>query len=394
MKVFFILLPLLSVSALNAQTSYVAPTRILAKKAYQLSISGDYWNTTKRIDKDGDNVDFEDGEKFSRIQGEVQGLFGLTENLQIGTGARFRQNQSTSFITTTSENETETSTGVESIFVNGVFAFKPVDRLQYTLEGMFRYRPYTNDETVGTNVGTQVLGEQGNEYSVGIGLTYGSKTNNFLTGRAGYRKPGDELSSEIYWNVEGALAWTYIALVAGVDGITSMNNDPYEDGVGKANYNTGETFLYNSINRELIAPYAGINFALGKTWRLEFKGSQVISGRSTDLGTAFGVSLITRANDTKGDRPDTQFKDYDFEASISKVSPKKGYVVIDKGVSDDVQKGMKIDFFEFDYVGGNILIARGTVYSAKANSSIVKITHIYNAKKELKEGIVARGTFR
>ena len=68
--------------------------------------------------------------------------------------------------------------------------------------------------------------------------------------------------------------------------------------------------------------------------------------------------------------------------------------MIDKGLSEDIQKGMKIDFYEFDYVGGNILLASGIVLQAKADTSVVKITKTYNTKKELKEGVVARGTFR
>ena len=224
---------------------------------------------------------------------------------------------------------------------------------------------------------------------------YTSQSNNFLSGRAGYRSPGTDLSTEIYWQVEGALAWKYVALIAGVNGIYSLKDSPFEDDrENLPNFNTGSTALYNSINREMIAPYAGINFALGKDWRVEFRGSQVVSGRSTDLGTAFGVSLIRRVEDKKGSKPDKVFKEYDFEASITKVSPKKGYVVIDKGLSEDIQKGMKIDFYEFDYVGGNILLARGTVIRTKADSSIVKVTHLYNTKKELKEGVVARGSFR
>lgn len=124
------------------------------------------------------------------------------------------------------------------------------------------------------------------------------------------------------------------------------------------------------------------------------RGSQVVSGNSTDIGTAFGASLIRRVEDKSQDRPDQRFKEYDFEAAVTKVSPKKKYVVIDKGLADDVAKGMKIDFFEFDYVGGNILLARGIVFKTKADSSIVKITNLYNSKKELKEGVVARGSFK
>lgn len=394
MKLILTFLLLLSGQELLAQTSYVAPTKILGQKAYQIGVSGEMFTSTKSIDKEREKIEFEDGESFSRLQGEFSGYYGLTDNLQIGGGARFRQNRST-ILDASNEEQSESSTGVQSTFFSLIYAFKPIDRLQYSLEGLFRYTPYTNDEVLTGNEGQLVLGDDGNEYSAGLGMTYSSKSNNFLTGRVGYRKPGQDLSDEIYWQVEGALAWKYVALIAGVDGVSSMNNDPFtSDPENRPIFNTGRTALYNSYNREWIAPYAGINIALGPNWRVELKGSQTVSGRSTDIGTGFGISLIRRVDNRKIDKVDTRFKDYDLEASISKVSPKKGYVVIDKGLADDVQKGMKIDFFEFDYVGGNILLARGTVIQSKADTAIVKITHRYNTKKELKEGVVARGNFR
>lgn len=395
MKFIFFPVMLMVCANVFAQISYVAPTRILTKKAYQLGVTGEYWKSSKRVDKDGKKFPFEDGESFSRIQSEVAGAYGLTENLQLGGGVRFRQNASKVFNPTTTEIDSETSSGVQSAFVNAMFAFKPVDQLHYAVEGTYRYTPYTNEESTASSPGSLILGDDGNEYSVGFGVTYASKTNNFLSGRTGYRKPGQDLASEIYWQVEGALAWKYVALVAGVDGVSSMNNDPFEDDLpNRPVYETGSSGLYHGVNREWLAPYAGINFALGQSWRVEFKGSQVVSGKSTDLGTNFGISLIRRVDDKKTDKADSRFKDYDFEASITKISPKKGFVVIDKGISDDVQKGMKIDFYEFDYVGGNILLARGIVIQSKADSSIVKVTHLYNTKKELKEGVVARGSFR
>lgn len=377
-----------------AQTSYVAPTKVLNKKGYQLGISGEFFNSSKSIDKDGNDVEFADGEKFSRMQGEVEGRYGLTPELQISGGVRFRQNSST-IMNASSEAEDETSTGVQSTFVSLMYAFKPVDRFFYTMEGTFRFTPYTNAEITGTDKGNMILGDDGNEYSVGLGVTYASRTNNFLTLRGGYRNPGKDLATELYWQVEAAMAWKYVALIAGVDGNSSMNNDPFEDDpTNKPAYNTGRTALYNGTNREWITPYAGLNLALGESWRVELRGSQVVSGKSTDVGTTFGISLIRRVEGKNKVNPDLKFKDYDFEATVTKLSPKKGYVVIDKGLSSDVQKGMKIDFFDFDYVGGNILLARGTVIQAKSDTAVIKITHLFNNKKELKEGTVARGSFR
>ena len=380
---------------IGAQTSYIAPTQMLHKKGYQLGISGGQFLSSEKIDSNGQKIEFQDGEKFNSTHAEVAGYYGLLENFQIGGGARFIQNNSSTFDPLTSENENESSSGIQSTFVSMMYGFKPVGKLLYTIEGLFRYMPYTNEESDASSTGALILGDQGNEISAGLGLRYSSATNNSLTVRSGYRKPGDDLSPEIYWQVEGALVWKYIALVAGGNGILSTHNDPYgNDPLKKPTYNTGNTSLYNSTGRELLAPYLGLNLAPGKSWRVEFRVSQVVSGQSTDLGTGFGISLIRRVDENKSGALDIKFKEYDFEGSITKVSPKKGYVVIDKGIGDGVQKGMKIDFFEFDYIGGNILIAQGIVVRSKSNTAIVKISRLFNTKKVLKQGIVARGSFR
>lgn len=378
-----------------AQTSYVAPTKVLEKRGYQFGVSADYFSSTKKINQDGEEISFEDGEKFTRLQSEIKGSYGLTDQLQFGGGVRLRQNASTS-VNASGEEETGTSTGVQSTFVQLMYAFKPVDRLRYAIEGTFGYIPYSNSEIVGTKEEDLILGDEGPEYSGSFAMGYQSRTNNFLTGRIGLRQPGADLSSEIFWQVEAALTWKYVALVAGVDGVSSMKNDPFEDDPqNKPNYNRGVSELYNSTNREWIAPYAGVNFSLGKFWRVELRGSQVVSGRSTDLGTSFGISLIRRVDESKSAvRADSAFKQYHVEGSVTKVSPKKGYVVIDKGVADEVNKGMKFDFYEYDFVGGNILLARGIVIQVKGSTSVVKIIQTFNTKKIIKEGVAARGSYK
>jgi hypothetical protein len=396
MKLFlFLFFLIISTETVLAQMSYISPTKTLNKRSYQLGISTDYFNSSSRIDADGQTQDFDSGESFSRIQTEVSGSYGLIDHLQISGGVRYRQNNSTVINTLTGEAENDVSSGVESTFVNILYAFPTVDRMTYALEGSFRFRTFSNQETNATGQGELILGDEGNDYGASFAATYSSRANNFLSGKVGYKNPGEHLSPELVWQVEGAMAWRYLALIAGVDGVSSLNNDPYGNNpTNKPVFYTGSTFLYHSTNRELIAPYAGVNIALGETWRVEMKGSQVVSGRSTDLGTAYGISLIRRVEKIKANKTDKSFKEYDFEATVTQVSPKKGYLVIDKGISEDVQKGMKIDFFEFDYVGGNILLARGIVIEAKSETSVVKITQVFNAKKEIKEGVLARGSFR
>ncbi|MGE3611461.1 MAG: hypothetical protein AB7I27_17850 [Bacteriovoracaceae bacterium] len=376
-----------------SQTSYVAPTRLLQKKGHQLQISGDYFKTSKTLDKNGKGTTLPSGESFSRSQLELGGFYGATEQLQFGVGVRYRQNQSTYF-NNSNQSIDATSSGVQSTFLSIMYGFRPQGQWNFTLEGLYRYVPYTNkvapyDET------ELILGDEGNEYSFGLGGTYSFKNNSYLTAKGGYRKPGSDLSSEIYWQLEGAVVWRYVALIAGVDGVSTLSNDPYNNQTStRPNYNVGNTYLYNSQNREWIAPYAGVNFALGKSWRLELRGSQVLSGKSTDLGTSFGLMLARRVEEKDILKSDKKFKTYDIEATITKVSPKKEFVVIDKGLADDVEKGLKLDFFEFDYVGGNILVAQGVVIQVKASSAIVKITQRFNDTKEIKEGLIARGTVK
>jgi hypothetical protein len=397
MKLILILfLSISSVLAQDSQPSYIPVTKLLKSKGYQLGIYGESFSTSKRIDSEGAKQELGDEESFGRMQSEVAGFYGATNSLQFGAGFRFRKNQAT-FFDEGGESVTGSSTGLQSTFFSMMYAFNQVDKMQYTLEGLFRYTPYTNEEF---NPSTDdpkvlVLGDTGNEMSAGLGMTYMGKNQKFFTLRAGYRRPGADLSNEIYWSAEGAMAWRNVALVAGVDGVSSLKDDPYNgSSVDRPDLNSGKTNLYNSINREWITPYAGINFAFAKTWRLELRGSQVVSGNSTDLGSAFGINLIRRVDKSQTRIIDSKFKTYDLEASITKVSPKKEYVVIDKGLADDFYKGMKIDFFEFDYVGGNILVASGVVVQTKSDSCIVKITQHYNTSKEIKEGLIGRTSLK
>ena len=383
--------------AQNSPTSYVAPTKVLKARGYQLGVYADYFKTKNVLDEKGKKEELMKGFSNSRIQTEVAGQYGATDDLQFGVGFRFRQNASQAELDN-GEVWKGSNSGLESTFLNLMFAFKPVDRIQYTLEGTFRYRPYTNDEidesTKETDLKKVILGDTGNEMSAGLGMTYIGAGNNYFTLRGGYRRPGSEISQELYWQAEGAMAWKYVALIAGVNGVSSLKSDPYEDKEEERPLYVSASNLYNTKNREWVTPYAGINIALGNSWRVELRGSQVVMGKSTDTGTSFGFNLIRRVDKSETRIVDSKFKTYDIEATVTKVSPKKEYVVIDRGIADDFNKGMRIDLFEFDYVGGNVLVASGVIIKTKSDSAIVKITQRFNTKKELKEGLIARGTLK
>ncbi len=391
MKFLIPLILLLSTSAF-AQQSYIPFAKPLEKKGYQLSLSGNYWKSDKRIDREGTKTDFPEGESFTRIDSDINGILGVAKNFQIGAGAKFRTNQ---MKVTDSNGEVinANTTGPESISLSGLFAFEPVNRIQFAFEGAYKFRPYTDKEIDLTNYDRAdiVHGEKGNEYNIGLAVSYTSASKNYLSMRGGFRDPGTEISNEIYYQAEAVMGWKQIALVAGVDGVVSMKDDPYtDDPLNKPAYNRGNSEMYHGINREYMAPYAGFNVAVGKNWRAEFRGSQVISGRSTDTGTSFGITLAYRKETAPEQLLDSKFKTYDIEATVSKVSEKKNFVEIDKGISSEVYKGMRVDLFEFDYLGGNVLVARGIVMQVRVDSAIVKISTRFNPKKEIKQGLIAR----
>ena len=148
--------------------------------------------------------------------------------------------------------------------------------------------------------------------------------------------------------------------------------------------------MYNSINRTIISPRVQVGWAIG-SWRVDLYGSQVVAGKSTDKGTRLGIQLVKMSAPKKNPNSKTKesFKEYSIEATVLKVSPKGRFVQIEQGVSQDIEKGMRFDFYETDFFGGNELIATGIVYETSLNRSIVKIVKKY-AKKTIHKGFTAR----
>jgi hypothetical protein len=394
MKLFLLMLILSIPLSSWGQAAYISPTRVLRKGGNEGFFRLDAFQTSHVIDESRQRRQLGEGEFFHRYQFETGVLYGANDQLQFGIGARLRMHQAR-FPNSQGELIDAGSMGLQSTFATLHFAFKPIGRMQYTFESMFRYTPYTNPESNTANQSDLILGDDGNEYWAGLGLTYTSMRNDMLTFRGGFRNPGGSIANELYWQAEGALIWRNFALVAGVDGVLSLEDDPYEGNLQqRPSFNTGNSALYHQVSREWVTPYVGINLALGQHWRMELRGSQVITGRSTDLGTGFSIHLARRVEKFESRLVDARFKEYDIEANVSKISPQKGFVIIDRGLTSDVQTGMRFDFFEFDYVGGNVLVARGVVTQAKADSAIVRITHRYNAKIEVKEGMVARASLK
>ncbi len=391
MKYLWLFMSLASVSAW-AQTSYIPLGQIIKDGGTEIMGSVRSWSSTSRYDVDGEEVPFLSGESFGYLEGEFLGSYGLTKDLQFTFNANFRQNRA-QVENGSNEIESITSTGLQGLGGMLSYGLEPVGRAFYTLEGYYKYRPYSNRDYTGTDVTKDfVLGDDGGDYGAGLAVSYRHPSQNFLSGRIHYRRPGTSLSPEIGWQLEGALAWKYFALVAGVQGVQSLNGDAYTDEPSdKPVVNTGGSQIYNSINRQYMAPYIGANIALGKKWRIEARYQTFTNVRSYDTGSLITLSLASRSEPSTVMLTDQMFKEYELEATVAKLSPKKQFIIIDKGLAHDVRNGQRFDLFHFDYLGGNVLLARAVVIQVNADQAVLKITSRFSNKHPIKEGTVARG---
>lgn len=373
-----------------AQNVYVPKTKTLHDEGSEVLARFSYFSSSKRINPEGEAVDFAEGESFSMMDLDFLGSYGLTNNLQVSLGLTLRNNQSTMLY---DEDEYAlSSSGPKSGLVELKYSFPHQEGLQFSLEAAYEPSFFTNSEYDGGEPDELVLGDDGASASFGASASYITKSNNVLSGRVLYRNPSNDLSSEVYSEVEGALVWEKFALLAGVENNTSLGQDAYtDDWEAKPAISSGSTALFNSVNRSWTAPYVGMNFAIGKMWRLEARALSRISGVSTDLGNAYTITLARRASDAKAfEKKNTAFKQYTVEATVTKVSKAGTSALIDAGLEDGLKKGDKIDLYHFDYLDGNELIAAAYIVKLGASKSIVKVTKRYS-KKRVENGTLAKG---
>ena len=369
--------------------TYLPHTQTLNEASTEYSVDASYFQTTIHANSDAELVELQDGESFNQIESNVWAKYGFTPNLQLAAGVRFRYMSGT---ITSDEAQSFSNSGMESYLVSVRYSFKRIESMQYALEGNYGQTTYNNaeidDPTDGTSV---VMGDEGQSVSVGFSASYLTEGQNFFSGRFLFRNPSQELSSELVTELEFAMVYSTLSLYAGIENVTSLRQDPYsEDPENKPIKLTQSTYLYNSINRQWTAPYVGGVLSLGKNWRVEYKLMSYLVGTSTDLGMKHMVTLYRRTGGVDVYKQLNQsFKEYTIEANITKVSKNKSSVIIDAGLESGMAKGMKGDFYYFDYLGGNELIASGYVIKANSGKSMIKITRRFS-KRKVGEKTIAR----
>lgn len=371
---------------------YTPTARGLNPKSYRLDIKGSYHPTAAYYNASGEKVEITDGESYSMMEGSLRVGYGIGKKLDIYLDARARA------VDSTYSNATETistnNSGIESFSGTFKYSFEEEDSLQWAID--FSYRQTTYEQkfyAALTEVPDNelVLGDAGQEYSFGIHTSYKRSRSHYLNSIIRYRVPANDLSDEITYRFESAWLWSKVGLILGVKGSKSLSSDNYaSDPENKPFQATGATARYNSVNREMMEPFIGINWAF-KKWRIELESGQTISGVSTDQSQYFSIGMVYITSGLTGENFKIQtFKEYVIDATVIKRSPRGKFIKIDQGVSSDVEKGMRFDLFKTDYFGENILVASGVVYEVNADSAIVRILKKYK-KLPIKKGFAARG---
>ena len=360
---------------------------MLNPAAYAIDAKASVFQTSAFYDVEGVEQELVEGNKYRLIDVDLAITYGVSKNLELSAMGRFRQVSAT-----VGELDNQNS-GPESLGLEAKYAFLLSGNLRYALGLHYRQTLYTNANYVNAaQVPTDeiVLGDSGSEYGVDLYMTYLGGPWKW-DAKIGYSSPANNLSDEINYKLEAMYRFKKLGLLAGVEGISSFKNDEFtETPELKAPQATNGTSLFNSINREKMAPYLGVNYAFDK-FLMTIKGQTVVSGTSTDKGNAISLNIGWSSDGvTPESVKENSFKEYQVDGSVLKVSARANFIRIDQGLSTDVEKGMKFDIYQTDYFGGNVLVASGVAYEVGADWSIIKLVKKYK-EIEIKPGFAARG---
>ena len=376
--------------AVAAKNRYKTFPEVVNYQGYEFSIATQYFSSSSRYDADGKEVALDENYSYTNIDFDAEGKYGFSERLEFRGGLRGRYAKA---ILNQTGGYSLTARGMESYMVAAKY-FLPMKRWKYALDFKFRQTVYSNSSGANVNAEEMVLGDDGIEMTGSLLLGYKSASLFRFSSLVGYNMPPNDLSHEILYNAE--FAWEFYtgsAFILGVKGIYSLKNDPYYNNQAETRpyMNTGNSSLYNSTNRQYVAPYIGgrfhfssITLDFGAAYRTQ--GVFAESGLELSFKFSYGKEGITIEK-----KKINKFKEYEVEASIIKVSPRGVFVKIDKGMADAIEKGMMFDIFKTDYFSGNILVASGIVYEVRPSYSIVKIKKKYKQNLRLKIGLRARG---
>lgn len=354
---------------------------VVYPQSFYLKGDFSYFLSQNRKDVDGNTISNHGDEKYRRMEAEVSGFYGLFKNFQLGSGLRLRQNSSTKFYSNTIGTETLNQSGLESFFIEGKYGIPTEGDWSFAFLTRYRMPLYTND-TYRPAVPNDfiVLGDQASEITVGGSLNFNParRRDKHLGAEVLYNIPNQGLSQEVLYRLEGAFLEDKWALKVGAYGVYSLKTDEYSDTpLLKPSIGEGATQLVNGVNRSFLAPFAGAHILFSPHFRMETQVAYHMMGKSTDEGLKFNVGIVYSFKKDpavkKLKKLESKFKEYSIDGRVVTVSEAGGFVRINVGVVDEVALGMNVDFYEYDHLGENVLIAQGVIVRVLPQQADVKI---------------------
>jgi len=387
MKFILFLIALFTSHYLIAATNDKGGGELLNSKGSSVELETFLFQSIGQYDTAGTETSLEDGTGFSLIDVNLAVRYGLAKNLELGALGRFRTLRSAV------NDVTLSNSGPESLGIIVKYSLPKINNTFYAIGLHYRQTLHTSasfDSSVQIPAETLILGDSGSEYGVDLFVTNYSSSLKWDF-KLGYSSPANDLSSEIHYQAQMIYHLSKVGLFIGTEGISSLKKDEYTNLPSLKPYQaTGAAKLFNSINRENISPYLGINFSYDQML-FSLKGQTVISGKSTDKGNSISLNFSWSSRGLTDESLKIEsFKEYIVDGSVLKVSARGNFIRIDQGLSTDVEKGMKFDVYQTDYFGGNVLVASGVIFDVGVDWSVIKLTKRYN-EIEIKPGFAARG---
>ncbi len=349
------------------------------EKAHETDFTFSQFTTSGYYDDTGSFTALEEGQSYIKRDSSITLRYGMSDQLEVRGGGRYRQN-----ISETATTSKATKTGLESLLIGLRYRMPPSSpgskwiftaNLEYR-KAMFSNQEYAQGQTVPTD--EIILGDDGAATLGELQMSYRRTPGHVLNFSAGLQAPGTGLSAEIPYGADNTWFWERFGLGFGLKGIQSLNTDKDKDDPNaRPRMATGQTRLWNSVNRSWIAPNAHLRWAF-QNWSVGLEYAQVIKGEFTDKGSEIKFSLTYSSQGVAPEeRKLSDFKEYTIDASIIKSSPRGMFVKIDHGVAQDVEKGMRFDIYKTDYFGGNILIAEAVAYEIGNDWAILKVIKVF-----------------
>lgn len=377
-----------NILAQNPERFYRSLSETLGKSGSLFTSENSFFSTTSRSNDFGNEVPLTDNESYFEFNSVNSFTYGISSNMDLGIFANYRyvQTDNTSY-------QALSYGGLKSAGAKVKYSLGEAGGIHYSLIGRFNFSINNNEYyTANTTVLDDVsLGDDVTESQIGFAVSKWLSNSNVISLQGLYNYRGSEKSSEVLYKVEDALAYENWAFKIGVEGIYSMGTDPYSDfPTSRPVVKTGGvTYRTNSVNRERAAGYLGIDCSLGN-FVIGASAKNIFYAVSNDYGNEFLLTLSFGKKAVKKDLSrKNEFKSYEGEGRVIKISPQKTFIKVDKGVIGNFEEGMNVDIFDADYFGKNLLVARGVVHKAKSSFSIIRVLKTMPGKS-IKKHMVAR----